>query len=140
MIIHEETAPATEVRKMRHHEIPGQTAEQNIRLAAYFRYEDRLEQGVAGTAVDDWLRAEAEVLDRREAPVVEPAGLHHDLTAIKGIGKVLAERLRQAGCSSLEKIADWSETDVERLDAGLGLRGRIERDGWIRQARALLGG
>lgn len=117
-------------------------AEDLIRVAAYYHYEDRLRHGEQGTDLSDWLCAEAEVMGRtQDKPVAArvAAAVACDLTAIKGVGKVLADRLRQAGHASLEKIAAWTSSEIEEIDATLKLRGRIERDGWVGQARALIG-
>lgn len=37
-------------------------------------------------------------------------------------------------------VASWSEKDVQRFDAQLGFGGRIARDRWIEQAKALMKG
>ena len=36
-------------------------------------------------------------------------------------------------------FAALTAADIEQLDASLKLRGRIKRDGWAEQAKALLG-
>ncbi len=113
--------------------------EASIKLAAYYRYENRRRAGQEGTALDDWFFAEAELKESTQEPGLAGAMLSGDLTVIKGIGKVLAERLRQAGHSSLEKIASWTASEIEELDAALQLRGRIARDGWVAQAKGFLG-
>ena len=63
-----------------------------------------------------------------------------DLTAITGVGPAIEAKLRAAGVSTYREIAAWTEADIERIEAG-ALRGRfvgrIERDGWIDQARWL---
>lgn len=62
-----------------------------------------------------------------------------DLTQLTGVGKVMAEKLHQAGVTSLAQIAAWSEEDVARMDAELDFKGRIQRDDWVGQARKLTG-
>ena len=63
-----------------------------------------------------------------------------DLTAITGVGPAIEAKLRAAGVNTYREIAAWSEADIERIEAG-ALRGRfagrIDRDGWIDQARWL---
>ena len=60
-----------------------------------------------------------------------------DLTRIKGIGPVIARKLHAMGIDSYAQIAAFSAEDVARVDAVLDFKGRIEREGWIRQARQL---
>ena len=85
--------------------------------------------------------AKATAEDKVAEPKVEtPAAASSaidDLTLIKGVGKVLAERLRAAGMRRFKDIADLTKAELEALDAELNLRGRILRDGWIAQASAL---
>lgn len=59
------------------------------------------------------------------------------LTEINGIGKVIAAKLEQAGYKTAAQIAALGEEELARLDEQLGLRGRIEREDWIGQAKAL---
>jgi hypothetical protein len=60
------------------------------------------------------------------------------LTKIHGIGKALAHKLTERGVTVAD-IADWSKREAQEIDDALGLNGRIERDGWIEQAKALTG-
>lgn len=61
-----------------------------------------------------------------------------DLTEINGIGPVIAEKLVGLGVTSFKQIADLTPADVERIDAELNFKGRIEREEWITQAQAKL--
>lgn len=63
-----------------------------------------------------------------------------DLKKISGVGPKLEQVLNEMGVNRFSDIAGWSAEDVARIDAEIGLGGRIERDGWIAQARALAGG
>jgi len=59
-----------------------------------------------------------------------------DLTAIKGIGPILARRLNVRGVYRFRDIAGWSEADIERFTRALGAVGhRIRRDDWMEAAR-----
>ena len=62
-----------------------------------------------------------------------------DLTKIKGIGPVLKDKLHGLGITTFRQIADFRESDIERVDAALAFRGRIEREKWVEQARSLVG-
>ncbi|MCQ1850353.1 5' DNA nuclease [Neorhizobium galegae] len=65
-----------------------------------------------------------------------PAG--GDLKQISGIGPKLAEVLNGLGVTSLAQVAAWNEADIARFDKQLGFEGRISRDDWVGQAKALL--
>lgn len=61
-----------------------------------------------------------------------------DLKRISGIGPKLAQVLNERGVRRFADIASWSEADVVRIDAELGFDGRIRRDDWVGQAKALM--
>ena len=64
------------------------------------------------------------------------AGPSDDLKRISGIGPSLERILRKQGVHSFRQIALWTEADIERISGELGVfRNRIQRDGWIDQAR-----
>ncbi|WP_112941545.1 MULTISPECIES: helix-hairpin-helix domain-containing protein [unclassified Rhizobium] len=60
-----------------------------------------------------------------------------DLKQISGVGPKLEQVLNAKGVRTLAEIAGWSDADVARFDAELGFDGRIARDGWVAQAKAL---
>jgi large subunit ribosomal protein L21 len=61
-----------------------------------------------------------------------------DLTRIKGIGAVIAARLRKLGISSYAQVAGLSDTEIEKINAELNFKGRVEREQWIQQAQEIL--
>jgi len=63
-----------------------------------------------------------------------------DLKLLKGVGPKLEEKLRAAGVTSFAQIAGWSAADIAEMDDKLSFKGRIERDGWIEQAKILAAG
>jgi len=63
-----------------------------------------------------------------------------DLKQIKGVGPKLEEKLNALGITRYDQIAAWTEQDVQRVDDQLNFRGRITRDDWIGQAKALASG
>jgi NADH-quinone oxidoreductase subunit E len=67
------------------------------------------------------------------------AGLANDLKRISGIGPKLEQVLNGRGIFRFADIAALSKADMERLDSELGLAGRVVRDDWIGQAKALTG-
>ncbi len=61
-----------------------------------------------------------------------------DLKLIVGIGPVLERMLRNLGIGTFRQIARWTERDIAEFDAKLSeFPGRIVRDQWVTQARAL---
>jgi NADH-quinone oxidoreductase subunit E len=73
---------------------------------------------------------------RQACALAEP----DDLKRIKGIGPKLERLLRDEGIYLFWQIAHWSREDVSSMSSRLpSFKGRIERDGWVRQARALTG-
>lgn len=65
------------------------------------------------------------------------AGKTDDLKAISGIGPKLEQVLNGKGIFRFADIGRWTSAEVEKFEAELGLDGRIARDGWVEQARAL---
>ena len=63
-----------------------------------------------------------------------------DLTQIKGLGPVLSAKLAAIGVTSLSQVASWTDQDVEKIDEQLALKGRIQREEWVEQARKLTNG
>lgn len=61
-----------------------------------------------------------------------------DLRLIVGVGPVLARMLQQMGITTYRQIARWTERDIDDFEARLPeFPGRIRRDAWVTQARAL---
>jgi small subunit ribosomal protein S2 len=114
---------------------------------------------VARAAIDGISRGQGDLgvdLGAAEAPIVEdlpapaapayepvdqferlaaPRGAPDDLTNLTGVGPQLANKLNDAGIWHYWQLAAMQPADVAALDAELKLNGRIERDGWINQAR-----
>lgn len=61
-----------------------------------------------------------------------------DLTQLSGVGPVLAKKLNAAGVTSLAQVAAFTDEDIQRIDAELNFKGRIERDDWVGQAKKLV--
>jgi NADH-quinone oxidoreductase subunit E len=75
---------------------------------------------------------------RTPAPVSDKSA-SDDLTLIKGVGPSLEKKLHQLGIFNFDQIAHWSAKDVVRFDEQLGRpKGRVKRDDWVGQAKALL--
>ncbi|MDO6729441.1 50S ribosomal protein L21 [Marinovum sp. 2_MG-2023] len=62
-----------------------------------------------------------------------------DLKELSGVGPALEKKLHEAGVTSFAQIAAWTDAEVEEFGEKLSFKGRIEREGWIDQAKALAG-
>lgn len=69
----------------------------------------------------------------------KPAGAD-DLKKLSGVGPALEKKLHAAGVTSYAQIAAWTDADVAEMDEKLSFKGRIEREGWIDQAKELTKG
>jgi small subunit ribosomal protein S2 len=67
-----------------------------------------------------------------------PRGAPDDLTKLAGVGPQLEKKLNDAGIYHYWQISAMKPEDVAKLDADLKLNGRIQRDGWINQARTMI--
>jgi len=77
-------------------------------------------------------------LENNAPPPFFGAGAPDDLKLIVGVGPVLERMLQQLGITTYRQIARWTERDIDEFDTKLAeFPGRIRRDGWVTQARAL---
>jgi NADH-quinone oxidoreductase subunit E len=61
-----------------------------------------------------------------------------DLTRIRGVGPALESMLHRMGIYHYDQIASWSPAEVAWADENLeDFRGRVTRDDWVGQAKAL---
>ncbi len=67
-----------------------------------------------------------------------PRGAPDDLAKLSGVGPQIVKKLNDAGIFHYWQLAAMTADDVAKVDAQLKLNGRIARDGWLDQARALL--
>jgi len=82
--------------------------------------------------------SEAARVDEARGMVYDSAPAEVDnLEVISGVGPVLAEKLNSIGVYRFEQIANWTERNVQEFDELLSFKGRIEREEWIEQAKAL---
>ena len=71
-------------------------------------------------------------------PLLDGPNMVDDLKLIVGVGPVLERMLHRLGITTYRQIARWSERDIDEFDAKLPeFPGRIRRDTWVTQARAL---
>lgn len=64
-----------------------------------------------------------------------------DLKMIKGVGPKLEGELHRMGVYHFDQVAAWTKKEVDWMDENLeGVRGRVSRDGWVKQAGILAKG
>jgi len=71
------------------------------------------------------------------APAAD-AGAADNLKELSGVGPALEKKLLEAGVTTFAQIAGWSADDIAAMDEKLSFKGRIEREGWVDQAKAKL--
>ena len=74
---------------------------------------------------------------KAKAAPAAASGEGDDLTQLSGVGPALLKKLNAAGITTFAQIAAWTEVDVAEFDEKLSFKGRIEREGWIAQAKEL---
>jgi small subunit ribosomal protein S2 len=71
-----------------------------------------------------------DVFERLSAP--------DDLTKLNGVGPQLETKLNEAGVFHFWQFVAMTDADAAQLDADVKLNGRIAREGWADQAKALI--
>jgi large subunit ribosomal protein L21 len=98
---------------------------------------------VSSAAVEAAAPKKAKAPAKKAAPKAEapaaPAGAD-DLKKLSGVGPALEKKLLEAGVTTFAQIAAWTDADVAAMDEKLSFKGRIEREGWIAQAKELANG
>ncbi|WP_432347461.1 NADH-quinone oxidoreductase subunit E [Shinella yambaruensis] len=74
-----------------------------------------------------------------------PAGIARpqtpdDLKLISGVGPKIEGILHELGIFTFAQVAAWKKAEREWVDSYLNFKGRIERDDWVKQAKALAKG
>ena len=77
----------------------------------------------------------AKKVTKKAAP---KAAAKDDLSQISGVGPVIVGKLAKLGITSLQQVADFTPEEIARVDAELNFKGRIDREEWVKQAKALL--
>ena len=86
-------------------------------------------------------KAEAKPAKKTEAkPAAKAEAGTDDLKKLSGVGPALEKKLHAAGVTTFAQIAAWTDADVAAMDEQLSFKGRIEREGWIDQAKELAKG
>ncbi|WEX87461.1 NADH-quinone oxidoreductase subunit E [Sinorhizobium garamanticum] len=75
----------------------------------------------------------------RPAGIEKPATVD-DLKLLSGVGPKIEGTLHELGIYTFVQIASWKKAEREWVDGYLNFKGRIERDDWVKQAKALAKG
>jgi len=63
-----------------------------------------------------------------------------DLKLISGVGPKIEATLHELGIFTYKQVAAWKKAEREWVDGYLSFHGRIEREDWVKQAKALAKG
>ncbi|MEO0752612.1 MAG: 50S ribosomal protein L21 [Pseudomonadota bacterium] len=77
---------------------------------------------------------------KKAAPKAAAKSEGDDLKQLSGVGPALEKKLHENGVTTFAQVAAWTEDDVAAMDEKLSFKGRIEREGWIAQAKELTKG
>ena len=95
------------------------------------------------TAIADAAPAAPAVVEH-EAPaeafelLTAPRGAPDDLAKLHGAGPQIVKKMNDGGIFHYWQIAAMTPDEAQKTDQDLKLGGRVVRDGWVNQARALL--
>ncbi|MBX9450356.1 MAG: NADH-quinone oxidoreductase subunit E [Mesorhizobium sp.] len=78
--------------------------------------------------------------DRNRPAAVERPAQPDDLKLISGVGPKLEGVLNGLGIYTYAQVASWKKAERDWVDGYLRFKGRIERDDWVKQAKALAKG
>ncbi|WP_312407484.1 NADH-quinone oxidoreductase subunit E [Rhizobium sp.] len=133
-----DTAPETDP-KLKTPVTAPKAAENNVKAAEA--------QAESGTAKAEPVKAapatksEKPSLEDKNRPkgIEKPAEVD-DLKLISGVGPKIEATLHELGIFTFAQVASWKKAEREWVDGYLNFKGRIERDDWLNQAKALAKG
>ena len=97
--------------------------------------------GAAGAGAKGPTKAERPGLDSKDRPTqIERPAEPDDLKMINGVGPKIEGQLNELGIWQFAQVAAWKKAEREWVNGYLRFSGRIERDDWVRQAKALAKG
>ena len=117
-------------------------------IAAYLGVDDEeLESAPEVAAIAAEALSDAPAPAEAAHPGSKPAGLDKPmggtpdpLIDIRGIGPVNEKKLNQLGIWHFDQIAAWTPAEIAWVGSYMAFPGRIEREDWVGQARALAAG
>ena len=78
--------------------------------------------------------------DRNRPAAMEKPAQPDDLKMISGVGPKIEGILNDLGIYTFAQVASWKKAEREWVDGYLRFKGRIDRDDWVKQAKALAKG
>ena len=78
--------------------------------------------------------------DKNRPPKIKKPAKPDDLKLISGVGPKLEGVLNGLGIYKFEQVSKWKKAEREWVDGYLKFKGRIDRDDWVKQAKALAKG
>ncbi|GGK53318.1 NADH-quinone oxidoreductase subunit NuoE [Salinarimonas ramus] len=100
--------------------------------------EEEVAARLAGLPKDASAEDKANAVGERPAGLEAPrGGAADDLKAIIGIGPANEKKLNELGIFHFDQIAGWARPQVRWVGTYLAFPGRIDRENWVEQARAL---
>lgn len=90
--------------------------------------------------MDEWEAKYGYAKSSSGPKIAAAVGPSDDLTKINGIGPKLDELCQSLGVRRFDQISAWSAADVAEVDQYLKIKGRIDRDQWVDQAKLLAAG
>jgi len=67
-------------------------------------------------------------------------GKADNLKQIGGVGPKIEKLLNSLGIYHFEQVAGWTEQEIAWVNSEISFKGRIEREKWVEQAKALAKG
>ncbi|WP_322988032.1 NADH-quinone oxidoreductase subunit E [Hoeflea sp.] len=85
--------------------------------------------------------AEKPAIDDKNRPAgIEKPAQPDDLKMISGVGPKIEGTLNSLGIYTFAQVASWKKAEREWVDGYLNFKGRIDREDWVKQAKALAKG
>ncbi|MCH2068238.1 MAG: NADH-quinone oxidoreductase subunit E [Shimia sp.] len=116
---------------------PAPTPKPAVKQAEEAKKAEKPKTKKAETAETKAEKPKAKKPAAKKAPA---AGGADDLKQLKGVGPALEKKLHDNGVTTFAQIAAWNAEDIADMDDKLSFKGRIERDGWVDQAKLLAAG
>ncbi|SEB34530.1 NADH dehydrogenase subunit E [Nitratireductor aquibiodomus] len=86
-------------------------------------------------------KAEKPSLEDKNRPVgIDRPAEPDDLKMISGVGPKIEGILHDLGIFTFDQVSKWKKAEREWVDGYLSFHGRIEREDWVKQAKALAKG
>jgi len=116
------------------------TAKAEAAANAKVKGETRAEGGDAADKQSTAAVAKPSLDDKNRPAGIERPAAVDDLKLISGVGPKIEGTLHELGIFTFAQVASWKKAERDWVDGYLNFKGRIERDDWVKQAKALAKG